>query len=46
MGGLMAGTRCGRLYNTYPLMNGQFMPDGTFHKILGQINGSCTYDGK
>ncbi len=31
LGGLMAGTDAGRLYNTYPLMNGQFMPPGAFH---------------
>lgn len=35
LGGLMAGTDAGRLYNTYPLMNGQFMPEGTFQNVFG-----------
>jgi cytochrome c oxidase assembly protein subunit 15 len=30
LGGLMAGTDAGRLYNTWPLMNGSILPDGAF----------------
>ena len=34
LGGLMAGTDAGRLYNTYPLMNGQIIPDGAFQGVF------------
>ncbi|MBK7566680.1 MAG: COX15/CtaA family protein [Bacteroidetes bacterium] len=34
LGGLMAGTDAGRLYNTYPLMNGRVIPEGAFHDIF------------
>ncbi len=34
IGGLMAGTDAGRLYNTWPLMNGQFIPGGSFQHVL------------
>ncbi len=34
LGGLMAGTDAGLLYNTYPLMNGRVMPEGAFQQIF------------
>ncbi len=33
-GGFMAGTKAGLLYNTYPLMNGEFIPAGAFSSSL------------
>lgn len=30
LGGLVAGTKAGLTYNTWPLMDGQFVPDGVF----------------
>ena len=33
LGGLMAGTDAGRIYNTYPLMNGRVMPEGAFSNL-------------
>lgn len=35
LGGLMAGTDAARIYNTYPLMNGAFMPSGAFSNLSG-----------
>ncbi|MFI5173098.1 MAG: COX15/CtaA family protein, partial [Chitinophagales bacterium] len=34
LGGLMAGTDAGRLYNTWPLMNSKFIPDGAFQQMM------------
>ena len=34
LGGLMAGTDAGRLYNTYPLMNGKIIPEGAFQAVF------------
>jgi len=34
LGGFMAGTDAGRLYNTYPLMNGKILPEGAFQGIF------------
>ncbi|HMZ89978.1 MAG TPA: COX15/CtaA family protein [Chitinophagales bacterium] len=33
LGGIMAGTDAGRLFNTWPLMNGAFLPDGAFSNL-------------
>jgi cytochrome c oxidase assembly protein subunit 15 len=33
-GGFMAGTKAGLLYNTYPLMNGEIIPEGAFTSSL------------
>jgi len=33
LGGLMAGTDAARVYNTYPLMNGAFVPSGAFTNL-------------
>ncbi len=33
LGGLMAGTDAARIYNTYPLMNGEFIPEGAFNNL-------------
>jgi heme a synthase len=35
LGGLMAGTDAARIYNTYPLMNGAFMPSDAFSNLGG-----------
>ena len=37
-GGFMAGSHAGQSFNTYPLMNGKFIPDDIFLKDLGLLN--------
>jgi len=37
-GGFMAGTNSGQSFNTFPLMNGQFIPEGYFFKEYGWLN--------
>ncbi len=37
-GGFMAGSNAGQSYNTYPLMNGNFIPEDYFLKELGLLN--------
>jgi heme a synthase len=32
-GGFVAGTRAGFVFNTFPLMNGQFIPDGAYASV-------------
>jgi cytochrome c oxidase assembly protein subunit 15 len=34
LGGLMAGTDAGRIYTTWPLMQGRFAPEGAFSGLL------------
>ncbi|MDC0232340.1 COX15/CtaA family protein [Pelagibacteraceae bacterium] len=37
-GGFMAGSHAGQSFNTYPLMNGKFIPDDIYLKELGMWN--------
>ncbi len=37
-GGFMAGSDAGKSFNTYPLMNGKFIPDDIYLKNLGILN--------
>ena len=37
-GGFMAGSHAGQSFNTYPLMNGKFIPDDIYIKELGMWN--------
>jgi len=43
-GALMAGLHCGLLYNTYPTMNGEWIPSGLWDTRLGGMNffENCT----
>ena len=34
----MAGTNSGQSFNTFPLMNGQLIPEGYFFKEYGWLN--------
>ena len=34
----MAGTNAGQSFNTYPLMNGKFIPDDYFMEGMGMLN--------
>ena len=37
-GGFMAGTHSGQSFNTFPLMNGEFIPEGYYFKEYGWVN--------
>ena len=37
-GGFMAGTHSGQSFNTFPLMNGEFIPEGYYLKEYGWVN--------
>ena len=37
-GGFMSGSHAGQSFNTYPLMNGKFIPDDIYLKELGMWN--------
>ena len=37
-GGFMAGTHSGQSFNTFPLMNGKFIPEGYYFKEYGWFN--------
>ena len=37
-GGFMAGSHAGQSFNTYPLMNGKFIPDDIYLEDLGFLN--------
>ena len=37
-GAFMAGTNAGQSFNTYPLMNGKFIPDDYFMEGMGMLN--------
>ena len=37
-GGFMAGTHSGQSFNTFPLMNGEFVPEGYYFNEYGWVN--------